>query len=115
MFVSANQIIFFLFSFGFGCFTSIPLGVLNLFIAKFNNKFLSIFLYVIFFFILSILFFLFRFYGNFPNVSFYMIIGFFLGMFLFYKILLLPIAKLVKKVYNKRMKKGGKLYDGIEG
>ena len=63
----------------------------------------------LFCFIFSTIFYIFiGFKFQFPNLRAYMLLGFLLGLFIYFETLHIPLAKLLKRVYNiisKKMKK----------
>lgn len=107
--VSALQFYFFLvcISVGFigGIFFLLFMPIKKLIKIKLVHFFIDIFCFIL----LTILYIFLNFRFGFPNIRFYMLLGVFAGLYIYFETLHIPLAKLLKTVYNRvvrRNKKG---------
>lgn len=70
-----------------------------------NNNIIKILIDLISFVALTILYIFLSFKFNFPSIRFYMIIGVLVGVYIYFESLYIPLAKLLKTVYNIIIKK----------
>ena len=105
MFVTSGQLYYFLGSIAYGSVIGFCLST-TFFLKRRNfNKVLSTIFDVLIYVIASILFILYTYKLNYPNVRLYMIFGVFLGILIYLKSLNIVLAKILKKLYNILKKK----------
>lgn len=116
MFVSANQFYVFFACLSIGALCGILYSIFSLIKYFVHNNYLRVILDVVFY-LLSFCVYLFLGYNlHFPSLRIYMIVGFFVGLFLYAKSLHIILANSLKKLYNKiknKRKKVNTQDDGI--
>lgn len=100
MFVTKNQFCIFVACLAFGgasgLLLSFEMGLKNII----KPKIFKILIDVFYFFILSLCFLFYTYKLNFPNLRFYMLIGVFVGNYMYFKSFHIMLAKFTKKFYN---------------
>lgn len=104
MFVTLNQIYVFISCIAFGGVVGIFYTPILLLKDKNGSSLIVITLEISYFLIISICFLGYSFVLNFPSLRAYMILGVFVGIFLYVKSFHIMLAKVCKKIYNKYIK-----------
>ena len=100
MFVTKNQFFIFLACVAFGAVSGTLFSLLRLLTIKIKKKIVKAVFDCVFFIISACGMIAYSFYLNFPSVRAYMIVGDFLGLFLYVKSFHLTLAKVLKMTYN---------------
>lgn len=109
MFVTKNQILVFIACVAFGAFVGLIFNFsagIKFFI---KNKFCKCLCDVLFALPLGLVFTLYSYSLHFPNFRLYMLVGIYLGVFLYFKSFYIILAKYCKKIYNICKEKRKKL------
>ncbi len=104
MFVTKNQIFIFIVCLSFGGTFGTLLGFSSLAKKKFDNIFIGALGDTLIFALIALCFAVFSFKMNFPNLRAYMILGVFLGIYIYFKSFNIILAKFAQKLYNRRVK-----------
>ena len=105
MFVSLNQFYIFLACVMFGALGGIIFSLFSLIKFFIKNKIFHAISDIVCMVILSVVFSDFSYKNNFPNIRVYMLLGVFLGLFMYLKSFHRILAKFIKKLYNITIQK----------
>ncbi|MBE5734753.1 MAG: hypothetical protein E7347_06920 [Clostridiales bacterium] len=112
MFVTKNQLFIFIACLSFGGVSGVIYTLSALIKKPIRNKFLRFLPDILFSFPFGVLFVVYSYSLNFPNVRPYMLFGVFLGLLLYFKSFHIILAKCGKKIYNiYKLAKGKAKYD----
>jgi len=115
MLVSKNQFYVFIACVAFGAVCGLIFGVLSIFKCFFKSKILKFFPDVISGILSGLIFILYTYLFNFPNLRVYMLVGFFLGLVGYFKSFNIILAKSAEKIYNVyKLKKVKRKHDRIK-
>lgn len=105
MFVSSGQANVFIVCLAFGFCCGVIFNVFHPIKKLLNNVLVAFSVDIFCFFIISILFCQLLYFFDFPSLRAYMLLGVFVGLFIYFKSLYITIAKVLKKLYNILVKK----------
>lgn len=111
MFVTKNQFYVFLACIAYGAVSGIVFSLFRLLTIKLNKKVIKTVFDGVFFLLFGFGMVVYSFYLNFPSIRAYMIVGDFLGLFLYIKSFHISLAKAIKMAYNNIKEKRSKTKD----